>query len=142
METAFAKSVICDLGKLEEIRKEYEDTDDGRLLKGLGKEEAIAFFAINIYIYKWRLKVYEGVKSIVSDLYEEVQEHAGEVHCFVKIRGTAFNISEYIEDILQDRGPRWTMQAVNNAKSITELKDKEGGIKGAAIIVLNTGWGS
>ena len=96
----------------------------------VGGEVAATFYAIRIYIYKWRRVVCDGIAASIADLYQEVEERLDEVHCFVRIRGAAYKILKYIEDILMDRESIWNTQATNNAKSITELNDKEGEIKG------------
>ena len=140
-KSSFVKSVICDAKTFAEVREEYEDSDEGRLLKALEKEPEILFYVINAYIYKWSKKVYAGISASIVEIYEELEEHAEEVHAFVRIRGTAYKILKYIEDVLMGRESKWNMQAVNNAKSIIGLKDKEGNTKGATITVLNTGGG-
>ena len=77
-----AKSIICEVGKLEEIRKKFGDTNEGRLLKGLEKTEEILFSAVNTYIYERSRKVFEGLAKAADDIYQELEEHAEEVHAF------------------------------------------------------------
>ena len=96
-KSSFVKSIICDVKSLREIREEYGDTDEGRLLKGLGGNEEANAIAVIIYIYKRCRKVYEGIRGDISGLYEELGEHAEEVHYYLKVRGAEYKILRYME---------------------------------------------
>jgi len=67
----------------------------------------------------------DGVSETIGTLYGGLFEHAEEVFQFTRIRGLAIDIPRYGDDALEIHPGKWNLIALNNAKTIAVLKDKE-----------------
>lgn len=83
----------------------------------------------------------DGITENLNDIYEEIGGRAEEVFGFTKIRGVAIEILRYMDDALEIHPGKWSLSALNNVKTITTLTDKEEGVKGVTVIIINTGGG-
>ena len=125
---------------LQKEKADFEDTDAGRLLKGLDKNEEIAFFATLSYMRKWCLAIQNGIPEICA-LYEKVREHAAETHAFERIRGSVQKALRNMKKNLRTKDA-WHPYSAAVAKTITMLKNEKGEIKGVYLIIVNTGGAS
>ena len=48
-KSTLQQSAICEVDLLEQVRAEFRQSDEGRLLTGIGREGEVCFFAIPVY---------------------------------------------------------------------------------------------
>ena len=140
---SYSKSIICDVDELEKARKEFTQTDEGALLAGTEKEEEIDLFTIAEYIKQWCEGVIAGLPKNIGELHELLSNHAEEVYAFVKVRGAAVKILDYLQQTwTANFCTTWNLHMVKTAKSVATLKNKEGKTKGMATAIINTSGGA
>ena len=129
-KSSFHRSIICEVGKLEDRQKISPQSDIGRLLAGAERPEEVYFFATLAYIREWCLGVEAGIQASVAELYAELQNHAEEMFTFLRIKGAVSVVLDYMGNRVTQGYAAWNLHALTNVKTIVLLKDKEERVKG------------
>ena len=125
-KASFHKSIICDVKELKIERELFADTNEGRLLEGVGGEDGISFFSASLqYVRRWRQSVLQGAPSL-CELYELVQELAEEAHAFLRIKGCVRKILKSMKRHYRTNGHVWNIYTTAMVKTITTMKTKMG----------------
>ena len=98
-KTSYKRSVIGDTGKLEDHNEMFIETNEGRLLSGMGKIDEVWFFSVLSYIREWCLETEMGISGLVGGIYVEMRHHAEETYLFAKIRHVAIILNYFANSI-------------------------------------------
>ena len=88
-KSTFHKSILCDTKELATDRTQFLDTDEGRLLAGLDRDDEVNFFSVLSYVRRWCQHIEQEIPRQISEIYEMVQEHAAETMAFLRTKGCA-----------------------------------------------------
>ena len=136
------RTIIVDPEGLQQCITNIRESNQGKLLDSMGKEQDLLILGIWEYIWQWADRILLRVPQDVGEIYRRLECHGVETYILLKLKGTVELIRKHINLTHREQNTtniQYNFNTLGLVRRAIPQYNKEGALKGATITLITNG---